>query len=139
MSQFEITAADMWATGISPDTHPVSYLRAHLTKQGAITTAALAAAADGDRVWVGGAVTHRQRPATAGGVTFLNLEDETGMANVVVSQGLWQRQRDVARNSKALLIRGRVQAVDGVVTLVADRLVPIDLNAVLAGPSRDFR
>jgi error-prone DNA polymerase len=61
------------------------------------------------------------------------------MANVVVSQGLWQRQRDVARNSKALLIRGRVQAVDGVVTLVADRLVPIDLNAVLAGPSRDFR
>jgi error-prone DNA polymerase len=87
MSQFEITAADMWATGISPDTHPVSYLRAHLTAQGAITTAALAAAADGDRVWVGGAVTHRQRPATAGGVTFLNLEDETGMANVVVSQG----------------------------------------------------
>jgi error-prone DNA polymerase len=61
------------------------------------------------------------------------------MANVVVSLGLWQRWRDVARNSNALLIRGRVQAAEGVVTLVADRLVPIDLNAVLAGPSRDFR
>jgi error-prone DNA polymerase len=89
-------------------------------------------------VWVGGAVTHRQRPATAGGITFLNLEDETGMANVVVSPGLWRRQRLVARTSAALLIRGWVQAGEGVVTLVADRIENLDLS-VRTGPSRDFR
>ena len=77
------------------------------------------------RAWVGGAVTHRQRPATAGGITFLNLEDETGMANVLVSPGLWNRQRLVARTSAALLVRGQVQAAEGAVTLVADRLEPL--------------
>jgi error-prone DNA polymerase len=93
---------------------------------------------DGTRVWVGGAVTHRQRPATAGGITFLNLEDETGMANVLVSPGLWQRQRVVARTSAALLVRGQVQAAEGVVTLVADRIENLDLS-MRTGPSRDFR
>ncbi|MEV5721908.1 OB-fold nucleic acid binding domain-containing protein [Amycolatopsis mediterranei] len=116
----------------------MQYLRALLTKRGAITTAELARIEDGTRVWVGGAVTHRQRPATAGGITFLNLEDETGMANVLVSPGLWNRQRIVARTSAALLIRGQVQAGEGVVTLVADRLEHLNL-AMATGPSRDFR
>ncbi|MDQ7803584.1 error-prone DNA polymerase [Amycolatopsis sp. A133] len=138
MTRLEVTAADLWATGVSPDSHPVEYLREHLDARGAITTAALARTADGTRVWVGGAVTHRQRPATAGGITFLNLEDETGMANVVVSPGLWRRQRLVARTSAALLIRGWVQAGEGVVTLVADRIENLDLS-VRTGPSRDFR
>ncbi|WP_410673874.1 error-prone DNA polymerase [Amycolatopsis sp. cmx-4-68] len=138
MTRLEVTAADLWATSVSPDSHPVEYLRELLTARGAITTAELARTADGTRVWVGGAVTHRQRPATAGGITFLNLEDETGMANVVVSLGLWHRQRLVARTSAALLVRGRVQAGEGVVTLVADRLEPLDL-AMRTGPSRDFR
>ncbi|WP_329056070.1 error-prone DNA polymerase [Amycolatopsis sp. NBC_01488] len=138
MTRLEVTAADLWATGVSPDSHPVEYLRALLTARGAITTAELARVEDGTRVWVGGAVTHRQRPATAGGITFLNLEDETGMANVLVSPGLWQRQRLVARTSAALLIRGQVQAAEGVVTLVADRLERLDLS-MRPGPSRDFR
>ncbi len=138
MTRLEVTAADLWATSVSPDSHPVEYLRELLDERGAITTAALARAEDGTRVWVGGAVTHRQRPATAGGITFLNLEDETGMANVLVSPGLWHRQRLVARTSAALLVRGRVQAAEGVVTLVADRLERLDLT-MATGPSRDFR
>lgn len=138
MTRFEVTAADLWATSVSPDSHPVQFLREMLDARGAITTAALAGVEDGTRVWVGGAVTHRQRPATAGGITFLNLEDETGMANVLVSPGLWQRQRVVARASAALLIRGQVQAADGVVTLVADRIEALDLSMATA-PSRDFR
>ncbi len=138
MTRLEITAADLWATGVSPDSHPVEYLRELLDARGAITTAELTRVRDGTRVWVGGAVTHRQRPATAGGITFLNLEDETGMANVLVSPGLWRRQRLVARTSAALLVRGRAQAAEGVVTLVADRLERIDLS-MRAGPSRDFR
>jgi error-prone DNA polymerase len=138
MTRFEITAADLWATGVSPDSHPLQHLRAFLDRRGALTVAGLAGAGDGTRVWVGGAVTHRQRPATAGGITFLNLEDETGMANVLVSPGLWNRQRLVARTSAALLVRGRVQTGEGVVTLVADRLERLDL-AMATTPSRDFR
>ena len=87
---------------------------------------------------VGGLVTHRQRPATAGGVTFLNLEDETGMLNVTCSEGLWLRYRTVALGSSALLVRGRLErSEEGVLNLVADRLTRL----VLAVPvrSRDFR
>jgi error-prone DNA polymerase len=138
MTRFEVTAADLWATNVSPDSHPVQYLRNLLNQGGAITAADLAKVEDGTRVWVGGAITHRQRPATAGGITFLNLEDETGMANVLVSPGLWQRNRLVARASTALLIRGQAQAAEGVVTLVADRIEALDLSMVTA-PSRDFR
>ncbi|MFC0438089.1 error-prone DNA polymerase [Kutzneria buriramensis] len=138
MTRHEITAADLWATSISPGSHPVQYLRDLLTRRGAITAADLAHAEDGTRVWVGGAVTHRQRPATAGGITFLNVEDETGMANVLVSPGLWTRQRILARSSAALLIRGQVQAAEGVATLVADHLERLDLT-MATGPSRDFR
>ncbi|MFC7617813.1 OB-fold nucleic acid binding domain-containing protein [Actinokineospora soli] len=82
-------------------------------------------------------MTHRQRPQTAGGVTFLNLEDETGMINIVCSPGLWARYRRVARTSSALLVRGVVESVDGVVSLYADRLQHLDLR--IPATSRDFR
>ncbi len=62
---------------------------------------------------VGGVVTHRQRPATARGVTFLNLEDETGMVNVIVEEVVWQRHRRVARESGGLLIRGMLEHTEG--------------------------
>ncbi len=91
----------------------------------------------GRRIRVGGIVTHRQRPGTAGGVTFLNLEDETGMLNVTCSPGLWQRYRRVARTSAALVVRGRLQRHEGVVNLVADRLDAIE--APVSPASRDFR
>lgn len=86
---------------------------------------------------VGGAVTHRQRPATAGGVTFINLEDETGMVNVVCSVGLWAKYRKLAITAPALLIRGKVQNAEGAVTVVADHLQLMDLR--VASRSRDFR
>ena len=93
--------------------------------------------ADGAKVWVAGVVTHRQRPATAGGVTFLNLEDETGLVNVVVSPGCWIHHREVAAGAPALLVRGRVESAEGAVNVVAERLEPL----ILASPvrSRDFR
>jgi len=92
---------------------------------------------DGDRVLVGGAVTHRQRPATAAGVTFVNLEDETGMVNVVCSVGLWAKYRKLALTAPALLIRGKVQNAEGAVTVVADHLQLMDLRVRTS--SRDFR
>jgi error-prone DNA polymerase len=102
-----------------------------------IPASGLLAVPDGSRVLVGGAVTHRQRPATAEGVTFLNLEDETGMVNIVCSLGLWRRYRRLAQGAAALLIRGRVQNAEGVVSVVADHLQRMDLR--MASKSRDFR
>jgi error-prone DNA polymerase len=137
MTELERAAADVWATGVSPDTYPTQFLRDHLDRLGVLTAAQLMEARDRDRVLVAGAVTHRQRPATAGGVTFLNLEDETGMVNVVCSPRLWVRYRRVARASPALLVYGRVERTDGVVALVAERLEHLDLR--IASRSRDFR
>ncbi|GAA4771706.1 error-prone DNA polymerase [Actinomycetospora chlora] len=140
MSAVELTVADVWATGLTPDSHPVTHLRAALDERGAYAVAAVARVPEGERIEVGGVVTHRQRPATAGGTTFLNLEDETGMLNVVCSEGLWARHRVVARTSAALVIRGRVErAPDAptVVNLVADRVERLELR--VPSSSRDFR
>ncbi|MBN9098419.1 MAG: error-prone DNA polymerase [Pseudonocardia sp.] len=141
----ELTVADVWATGVSPDSHPMQHLRAQLDGLGAVRIdrlASLDAPSDPElrppRVLVGGLVTHRQRPATAKGVTFVNLEDESGMLNVTCSEGLWARYRTVAIGSAALLVRGRLErSPEGVLNLVADRLQKL----VLAVPvtSRDFR
>jgi error-prone DNA polymerase len=129
--------ADVWATGLAPDRHPVEFARDHLTSRGAQPIAKLSTMDDGARVVVGGLVTHRQRPATASGITFLNLEDETGMLNVVCSPGLWLRFRRVARSAGAMVIRGKLEIADGVTNLVAEHLEPLRLPVRLA--SRDFR
>ena len=90
------------------------------------------------RVIVGGVVTHRQRPATARGVTFLNLEDETGMVNVIVEESVWQRHRRVARESGGLRIRGMLEHTkDGVINVLAERIERLNLG--LHTTSRDFR
>jgi error-prone DNA polymerase len=137
MDEVETMVADVWSTGLSPDRHPAEFARDHLTSLGAVPIAELAARTDGERVLVGGVVTHRQRPATASGITFLNLEDETGMLNVVCSPGLWQRHRRVARTASAMLIRGRLELAEGVVSLTADHLAVLTLP--IRSRSRDFR
>ncbi len=137
MSAAEISQADLWATGVAPDGHPTRYIRDSLDALGVVTAADLGGRSDGERVLVGGVVTHRQRPATAGGVTFLSLEDETGLINVVVSGGCWQYHRKVAGGSPALLVRGRLESSEGVLNVVAERLEA--LPVARAPGSRDFR
>jgi error-prone DNA polymerase len=136
MTALERTVADVWATGISADRHVVSFVRPYLDSVGAVDAVTLRALPDGTRVWAGGAVIHRQRPATAGGTTFLNLEDETGHVNVICSPGVWRRYRRVAAGSAGLLIRGRLESAEGVANVVADRIEPLTLAA--ATRSRDF-
>jgi len=141
----ELTVADVWATGVSPDSHPMQHLRTRMDGLGAIRIDRLATMetpSDPElrppRVLVGGLVTHRQRPATAKGVTFVNLEDESGMLNVTCSEGLWARYRTVAVGSAALLVRGRLErSPEGVLNLVADRLQKLALAVPVK--SRDFR
>ncbi len=90
-----------------------------------LTSAQLWDPEPGSIVQVAGVVTHRQRPMTAQGVTFLNLEDETGLINVVISKGCWARFRKVAREAPAMLIRGRLERSEGVVNIVAEHLAPL--------------
>lgn len=133
----ERMVADMSTMGISLSTHPFSPLRQEMTKRGVYPIAELSERADGDQVWVGGLVTHRQRPHTARGTTFLSLEDETGLANVICSPGLWERYRQVATTSHALVVRGVIEKGDGVVAVVANKLVQI--LDVVPVHSRDFK
>ena len=137
MTELELAAADVWATGVSPDSHPVQFLREHLDDMGVVPANRLLSVPDGTRVLIAGAVTHRQRPATAQGVTFMNLEDETGMVNVMCSRGVWARHRRLAQTASALVIRGIVQNATGAVTVAADRMGPIDLR--VKSKSRDFQ
>jgi error-prone DNA polymerase len=137
MSPVELGAADLWATGLSGASHPVQFARDRLDALGAVAADGLGAVPPGARVLVGGVVTHRQRPATAGGTTFLNLEDETGLINVICSRGVWARYRRVGRTAAALLVRGRLERAEGVINVIADQLRPLPLAA--ATRSRDFR
>ena len=137
MTAAELGRADLWATGVSPEGHPTRFVREHLRSLGVVTATGLAQVAVGERVLVGGVVTHRQRPATAGGTLFVNLEDETGLINVVVSKGCWTHHRRIARTAPALLVRGRLERAEGVTNVIADRLDPLPLGATTR--SRDFR
>jgi error-prone DNA polymerase len=137
MDEIELAVADVWATGISPDSFPTQFIRRRLDALGVVPAAGLSDVDHGSRVLIGGAVTHRQRPATAGGITFLNIEDETGMVNVICTTGLWRRYHRIARSSPALLVRGTVERAEGVVSLLADRLQHLPMR--IPGKSRDFR
>ena len=137
-SAFETLSDDLWATGLSVDDHPMRHFRPTLDQRGVLASAALRQAESGRRIEVAGLVTHRQRPSTAGGVTFLNLEDEHGLINVICSPGVWGRFRRTARESPALLVRGILErSPEGVVNLLADRFEPLRVG--LAHRSRDFQ
>ena len=137
MAPVEEAVADLWATGLSPEGHPTIFVRDELTKLGVLTSDQLWDPEPGSVVRVAGVVTHRQRPMTAQGVTFLNLEDETGLINIVVSKGCWARFRKVAREASAMLIRGRLERNEGVVNVIAEHLAPLPMSAKTT--SRDFR
>ena len=137
-SSYERLAADLSTTGVSIDDHPMTHFRAALGERGVLTAAQLRDHEVGRRIEVAGLVTHRQRPATAAGVTFLNLEDEHGLVNVVCSTGVWARYRRIARDSPALIVRGMLErSPEGVINVLADAFE--DLRTGIEHRSRDFR
>ncbi len=137
-TSYERLAADLWATGVSTDDHPMTHYRSRLDARGVLTSRELQTHETGRRVEGAGLVTHRQRPATASGVTFLNLEDEHGLVNVVCSVGVWNRHRRLARDAPALIVRGMLErSPEGVTNLLADRFE--DLRVGVHHHSRDFR
>lgn len=135
---FERLSADLWATGLSPDDHPLAHLRAGLADAGVASSAELRSIESGTRVRIAGLVTHRQRPATASGITFLNVEDEHGLMNVICSVGVWTKYRRIARDSPALIVRGILErSPEGVINVLADRFEA--LGAGVVHRSRDFQ
>ncbi|MGW9185228.1 error-prone DNA polymerase [Agromyces sp. NPDC055661] len=138
LSDAEQVVYDLWATGISPDDHPIRHIREQLDERGAIRIDRLRQIESGRRIEVGGVVTHRQRPATASGITFMNVEDESGTLNVIAGVGVWNRYRRVAREAPAMIVRGILErSPEGVVNLVADRFERLTVSA--PSRSRDFR
>jgi len=138
LTPLETLSHDLWATGISTADHLLAHLRPRLASRGVLTTAGLKTAEPGTRVEVAGLVTHRQRPMTASGITFLNLEDESGLANVVCSDGLWKRYRRILRDSAGLIVRGTLErSPEGVVNVIADHAEP--LPVAVPHRSRDFQ
>ncbi|HET8942666.1 MAG TPA: error-prone DNA polymerase [Rudaea sp.] len=132
--------ADYALTGTTLGPHPLALLRGELTAQRCQSSAQLARVEPGRRVRMAGLVRLRQRPQTTSGVTFLTLEDEYGMVNVVIWRDLAQRQRRVLLESQLLVVDGSIEREDGVQHLIAKRLQ--NLSPLLRGldsVSRDFR
>jgi error-prone DNA polymerase len=118
----------------------VSFLREQLTQLRAISAAELAEHTPDRRVKVAGLVLMRQRPQTANGITFMTLEDETGIANLVVYPNVWTRFRATARFASVLMASGRLQREGDIIHIVCDRLDDVsEMLDKLDSRARNFR
>ncbi|MEM1166908.1 MAG: error-prone DNA polymerase [Planctomycetota bacterium] len=133
---------DYSSVGLSLKAHPVSFVRRHLDEIGVIPAATLrhpSQCPQGRQVRIAGLVLCRQRPGTASGVVFITLEDETGIANLIVWRDVFDRHRRVARLSTMLVADGRVERSGEVVHLHVSGLHSLDERLpALAQASRDF-
>ncbi|MEM8962784.1 MAG: error-prone DNA polymerase [Acidobacteriota bacterium] len=136
-TEFEETLADFASTGISLGRHPVAYVREALTARGVVSALDLEGLPTGREVCFGGAIIVRQRPGTARGMLFITLEDETGMAQVIITPDLTRRYRRLLLDASGLIVDGELQRRDGSMSVKAERIRPFD--TVLSIPSHDFR
>jgi error-prone DNA polymerase len=123
---------------LSLKAHPASFMRARLSARGILRSKALSSVKNGERVMVAGLVLVRQRPGTASGVIFMTLEDETGVANIIVWPKVFERLRAIVLGSRFVAVTGKLQSEQGVIHIVAERMN--DLTPMLgllseAGPT----
>jgi len=137
MSTEERLVADYAGTGLTTDRHPMLHRRSELSQLGVRTAKELKDCRDGEFVRAAGCIIARQRPGTAKGFIFISMEDETGIANVIVTPDLYDRDRLVVTRSKFLLIEGILQNQDRVIHIKATRLTVLSDNA-LEMRSHDF-
>jgi error-prone DNA polymerase len=132
MTDVERLVADYAGTGLTLGRHPMSFCRGDLALRGVLRALDLRTAREGRRVRVAGMVITRQRPGTAKGFLFLTLEDETGVANVIVRPDLFTRDRLVLVQAPFLLVDGILQNQDGVTSVRAEAVqaMPGPLTAV---------
>ena len=142
MSLGEQVVEDYASLSLSLKCHPLSLLREQLAARGLVPAARLARVRSGQKLSVAGLVTVRQRPGTAKGVIFVTLEDETAVANLIVTPPVFEACRPALISARLLAATGRVENRDNVTHLLASRLW--DLTPLLAtladtrSPSRDF-
>ncbi len=132
--------ADYRSVGLSLKAHPISFYRQHLQRLRVTAAADLPHKPNDRHLRVAGLVILRQRPSTAKGITFVTLEDETGTANLVVRQEIWQRYYRVARTCPAWIAHGKLEKKSGVIHVVVNRLEDLSAKLLeLNARSRDFR
>jgi error-prone DNA polymerase len=130
---------DYSSAGLTLRKHPLSFLREQLTQLRVVTAEQLSELEPDRRIKVAGLVLMRQRPSTASGITFVTLEDETGIANLVVYPSVWQTFRQSARFASVMMATGRLQREGDVIHVVCERLDDVsDLLAGIDQRSRDF-
>jgi error-prone DNA polymerase len=135
---------DYGRKGLSVDDHPMRHLRKRLSARGVLRASDLRDAKQKSRVSVAGLVICRQQPGTASGVVFITLEDETGFANLVLWNQVYQRLRLVARHSTLLLAHGEIEreregGAEPVIHVIVQDLERLDVPEAKVGKmSRDF-
>ena len=129
--------ADYTGTGLTVGKHPMFYRRPELRRGNILSAQELRTRRDGEYVRTAGCVIARQRPGTAKGFIFLSMEDETGIANVIVTPDVYERNRLLVTRSKFLMVEGQLQNQDGVVHVKAAKLSTLSVN-VPEIYSRDF-
>jgi error-prone DNA polymerase len=125
MTDDERLAADYAGTGITTGPHPMAYERESLRRQGILSAQELERGGSNRSVRIAGRVICRQRPGTAKGFVFLSLEDESGIANVILTPDIFEENRLIVTRSRFLLIGGKLQNQDGVIHVKAERIEPL--------------
>ncbi len=138
-SAAEEVAADFATTGLSEKAHPMSLLRPQLASRRVRSARELQRLPDRAPVEVAGMVIVRQRPETAAGIVFMSLEDETGIANLVVMPDVFERHRALVRTAAFLQAEGRVERSGAVVNVRVRALAPLDLAPAVEHRARSFR
>jgi error-prone DNA polymerase len=136
MNTEERLVADYAGTGLTIGKHPMYYLRPELRRQRVLSAEQLRSCRDGEFVRTAGCIIARQRQGTAKGFIFLSMEDETGIANAIITPDLYERERLVTR-AKFLLVEGTLQNQDGVIHVKASRLTVLS-DSSLTMRSHDF-
>ncbi len=140
MSAQDEVVEDYSSVGLTLRKHPVSFLRDQLTQLRAVTAEQLSDLAPDRRVKVAGLVLMRQRPSTAAGITFVTLEDETGITNLVIYPSVWQHFRQAARFASVMLATGRLQREGDVIHVVCERLDDVSqMLEQIDSKARNFR
>jgi error-prone DNA polymerase len=125
MTAEERLVADFRGTGLTVGPHPMAYHRARMEAMGIRKASDLSRMPDGQRLRIAGGVIARQRPGTAKGFVFLSLEDETGIANAIVTPGLFQKNRLLLSSEKFLMVEGILQNQDNVISVKAEQVSPL--------------
>jgi error-prone DNA polymerase len=129
MTTDERLAADYMGTGLTIGPHPMAYHREALRQEGILSAEELTQRRSNQPVRIAGCVIARQRPGTAKGFVFLSLEDETGIANIILAPDIFEQNRIIVTRNRFLLIEGPLQNQDGVVHVKAQRIIPLDITS----------